>query len=151
MWKQVPGRKITCPMTHLWQREEWGFASKSKIHVLSSVLGSLFIDSFTMFFLPWFPNSLNSPACDQQSKCLFQNNYILLRDLDHYSKLYWRNIYSLLDFNRFPFIIIRDNLFFNWGHSRAKFPLRSWCGSEDLRDVQMWSQTPSRSPCLTHW
>lgn len=99
-------------------------------------MGSLLIP-FPMLFLPSFPDSLNSPAHDQQSKPLLQNNYILQRELFHYSKLYWRKMYSHLNFNRFPFILTRDNQFFNWGHYRAKCPLGPWCGSTELRDVQM--------------
>lgn len=113
-------------------------------------MGSLLIP-FTMLFLPSFPDSLNSPAHDQQSKPLLQNNYILQRELFHYSKLYWRKMYSHLNFNRFLFILTRDNQFFNWGHYRAKCPLEPWCGSKELRDVQMGFWTPSGSPCLLHW
>lgn len=56
--------------------------------------------------------------------------------------VYWRNIYSLSNFNKFPFVITRDYQFLNWkGRARAKFPSGLW----------QWLWAPLRNPCLIHW
>lgn len=91
---------------------------------LSPIRCSVFMDPFLQCFsCPAFSAALISLARDQPPNSFLRIIIHCDETFITTATVYWRNIYSLSNFNRCPFVITRDCQFFNWkGHARARFP-----------------------------